>query len=80
MPKLSSAAKKLPPYDLRAEREKRELTQAETAQLLFTTQSTVARWEDDGQTPQIHREYWRLYWANQKPPKVSKKANKETRQ
>lgn len=77
MPKLSSAAKKLAPYDLKGEREKRDLNQSETAALLFTTQSTVARWEADGSTPQIYREYWRLHWANVKPPKRAAKAAKQ---
>jgi transcriptional regulator with XRE-family HTH domain len=69
MPKRSSAASKLPAYDLKAEREKRDLTQQEVAVMLFTTQSSVARWEENGDMPQIHREYWSLYWKHAKPGK-----------
>jgi transcriptional regulator with XRE-family HTH domain len=72
MPKLSSEARKLPAFDLKSEREKRALTQADTAAMLFTTQSSVARWEADGDMPQIHRAYWALYWKHNKPPKKVK--------
>jgi transcriptional regulator with XRE-family HTH domain len=69
MPKLSKAQQKLPPFDLKAEREKHDLTQAECAVMLFTTQSSVARWEDTGDMPQVHREYWNLYWKTNRPVK-----------
>lgn len=72
MPKLSSEARKLPAFDLKSEREKHGLTQAEVAVMLFTTQSSVARWEADGDMPRIHREYWALYWKVNKVPKTKK--------
>lgn len=71
MPRRSKEEGKLPPYDLRASREQHQLTQAETAEILFATQSSVARWEGDGQLPKIYRAYWELYW---KHPPAKKKA------
>lgn len=76
MPKMSKQQAALPAFDLKAEREKHDLTQAQTAQMLFTTQSSVARWETDGDMPQIHRAYWALYWQSQKPKKAVKPATK----
>lgn len=77
MPKVSKQQASLPAFDLKAEREKRGKTQAEVAQMLFTTQSSVARWEADGDMPQIHRAYWELYWRNIKVPKKVKEKSAE---
>lgn len=75
MPKIASDHAKLPPFDLRAEREKRELTQEETAKLLYTTQSSIGRWEENGNMPPLERAYWALYWKQHKPPaSTTKKA------
>lgn len=69
MPKVSKQQAALPAFDLKAERERRDLTQTQVAQMLFTTQSSVARWETDGDAPQLVRAYWSLYWKTQKPQK-----------
>lgn len=74
MPRLSKQQASLPAFDLKAAREKRELTQMQTAQLLFTTQSTIARWEHDGDAPEIVRAYWDLYWRVNRPVKKPKPA------
>lgn len=76
MPRQSSELSKLPAFDLKAEREKRELTQAECARVLFTNQSNIQRWENNGMTPPIYREYWSLYWQHAKPSKAQKKPAK----
>lgn len=76
MPRLSKQHQRLPAFDLKAEREKRDMTQAECAVFFFTTQATIARWESSGDTPQIHREYWALYWKHQKPTKVKENGKK----
>lgn len=70
MPKKTAAAKELPQFDLRAAREARGLTQVEVAELLCTTQGTVARWEADGSLPALERKYWSLHWKHTKAPKV----------
>jgi DNA-binding XRE family transcriptional regulator len=55
--------KKLPAFDLRAEREKRGINQQDTADILCTTQGTISAWESSGNTPLIYRKYWELYWT-----------------
>lgn len=74
MPRLSKQQAALPAFDLKAAREKRDLTQMQTAVLLFTTQSTIARWENDGDAPQLVRAYWDLYWRVNRPVKKPKAA------
>jgi len=72
MPKKSKDAEKLPPYDLKAEREKYDLSQANLAAILFTNQSTVARWEQKGDAPQLVRAFLPLYWKSIKAKTVKK--------
>lgn len=72
MPKRNEANASLPHFDLRAAREARKLTQMAAAELLCTTQGTVARWEESGQMPLLERRYWALYWKHSKTPKVVK--------
>lgn len=85
MPKTQ--AKQLPPFDLKAEREKRKLSQIALAEKLFQSQGTISRWEISGQAPELAREYWKLIcaledgklvWADapkqpEKPPVKSKR-------
>lgn len=52
----------LPAFDLRAAREAKSLTQVAVSILLCASQSSVARWENDGTLPLIYRKYWELYW------------------
>lgn len=61
MPKRQNKA--LPAFDLKAEREKRKLSQQQLAEKLFQSQGTVSRWELSGQTPELAREYWKLICA-----------------
>lgn len=61
MPMRSTAHAALPPFDLRAAREAKVYTQEECATLLCVTQSTINRWETDGNMPEIYRKYWALY-------------------
>lgn len=75
MPKRSEDEKKLKPFDLKAEREKRELNQTQVAEMLYVTQVSVSRWESEGNMPQIYRAYWELYWQVNKP-KAAKKVKK----
>lgn len=71
MPKRSAKDKALPAYDLRADREAKDLSQVETAAILCCGQASVARWERDGSLPLIYRKYWQLYWLHQ-PKKKGK--------
>lgn len=61
MPKRST--KQLAAFDLKAAREARGMSQEQTAEFLFQSQGTISRWEISGQTPELAREYWKLYWA-----------------
>lgn len=61
MPKRSDESRNLPAWDLKAQREKHSYTQAKAAEILCTTQATIARWEADGATPLIYRKYWEIY-------------------
>lgn len=72
MPKRNDANKSLPQFDLKSARESRKLTQQETAELLCTTQGTIARWEADGSMPTLERRYWALYWKGRPVPKSAK--------
>lgn len=63
MPRRST--KQLPAFDLKAAREARGLSQEQTAELLFQSQGTISRWEISGQTPELAREYWKLYWSTE---------------
>lgn len=74
MPKRSDTDKSLPPFDLKAAREARGLTQAEAAELLHASQPSIARWEGEGNLPQIYRSYWELYWKHHQQPKQKTKA------
>lgn len=72
MPKRNEAGRELPHFDLRAAREARKMTQVEAAELLCTTQGTVARWEATGQMPLLERRYWALHWRHTKTPKAAR--------
>lgn len=72
--------KKLPAFDLRAEREKRGINQADTAEILCTTQGTISGWESSGAMPLIYRKYWALYWSVQKPKRERKSPTKQVKQ
>lgn len=61
MPKRAESSKKLPPFDLKGKREAKGYSQAETAILLCADQSSIARWEASGNTPEIYRKFWELY-------------------
>lgn len=71
MPKRSD--KKPAPWDLKAQREKHSYTQTQAAEILCTTQATIARWEADGTTPMIYRKYWEIYHHAKKVQKAKKK-------
>lgn len=60
MPKRSS--EELAPFDLKAERKKRGISQVEAGKILCQTQATISRWEISGAMPQLARNYWLLYW------------------
>lgn len=53
------------PYDLKAVRERLQLTQKDMATLLEAGQSSVARWEAEGTLPLIYRKYLDLYEQRQ---------------
>lgn len=72
MSKRNAANKGLPQFDLKAARESRKLTQQEVAELLCTTQGTIARWEAEGSMPLLERRYWTLYWKGRPLPKARK--------
>lgn len=74
MPRLSEEQQKLPAFDLKALREKQVLSQGELADVLFTTQASVARWEQNGNLPPLHRAYLALVFT--KPRKVKKSVKK----
>ena len=76
MPARSAEQRALPPWDLKAQREKHGYTQAKAAEILFTTQATVARWESDGNTPMIYRKYWEIWHNAKKVKKAQKKSVK----
>jgi transcriptional regulator with XRE-family HTH domain len=54
--------KEIAAFDLKAEREKRELSQADVAAILCTTQASVSRWESSGMIPDIYRKLWVQHW------------------
>lgn len=57
MPRRTLAA-----FDLKAARKVRGLSQLKTAQVLCATQPSVARWEAQGNMPEVFRRLWELYW------------------
>lgn len=57
MPRRTLAA-----FDLKAARKVRGLSQAKTALILCATQPSVARWEAQGNMPEVFRKVWALYW------------------
>lgn len=82
MPKRAEAEKELPPYDLKAERKKRKITQLVAMEILCCSQPSITRWEQTGKLPLIYRKYWELYWhvEDQKIHNVAKavKSSKRT--
>lgn len=59
-------------FDLKASREIRNLSQADVAAILCTTQASVSRWESSGGLPAIYRKAWDQHW------KLEDLANGET--
>lgn len=57
MPRTSLAA-----FDLKAARKLRGLSQVKVAEILCTTQPSVARWEAQGNLPEVFRKVWELHW------------------
>lgn len=57
MPRNTLAA-----FDLKAARKVRGLSQVKTAEILCTTQPSVARWEAQGNMPEVFRKLWDLHW------------------
>lgn len=57
MPRRTLAA-----FDLKAARKVRGLSQSKTAEILCATQPSVARWESDGNMPEVFRKVWLLHW------------------
>jgi transcriptional regulator with XRE-family HTH domain len=57
MPRRTLAA-----FDLKAARKVRGLSQTKTAAILCATQPSVARWESDGNMPEVFRKVWLLHW------------------
>lgn len=81
MPKMSTFRKDQPAFDLRAAREARDLTQVQVAEMFFTTQVSIARYERDGNLPPLHRAYWELYWKGRvvrKPKRAAATTGKNT--
>lgn len=62
MPKRADNEKELKPFDLKAARKSRKLSQISVADLLATSQASITRWERDGNMPLIYRKYWNLFW------------------
>lgn len=57
MPRRTLAA-----FDLKAARKMRGLSQAATAEIICATQPSVARWELQGNLPEVFRKVWNLHW------------------
>jgi transcriptional regulator with XRE-family HTH domain len=57
MPRRTLAA-----FDLKAARKMRGLSQMQTAEILCVTQPSVARWEANGNMPDVFRKVWGLHW------------------
>jgi transcriptional regulator with XRE-family HTH domain len=57
MPRRTLAA-----FDLKAARKVRGLSQTKAAEILCATQPSVARWEADGNMPEVFRKVWLLHW------------------
>lgn len=52
----------LPAFDLRAARKAKGLSQVAVAEILCTSQPSVARWESKGNLPAIYRKAWAAHW------------------
>lgn len=57
MPRRTFAA-----FDLKAARTKHSLSQQAVAEILCAAQSSVARWEVQGNMPEVFRKVWQLHW------------------
>lgn len=55
-------------FDLKAARKMRGLSQTQVAEILCTTQPSIARWEIAGNMPAIYRKAWLLHWRIQDDP------------
>lgn len=62
MPKRNKSEAELPAFDLRAQREARSMSQTDVGKLLHSHQTSIARWERDGNMPAIYRMAWTLHW------------------
>lgn len=63
MPRRSSANENAVAFDLKAQRMMRKLSQQAVATLLCSAQSSVARWEKEGNMPLAYRRIWELHWS-----------------
>jgi len=52
----------LPAFDLKAARKAKNLSQVKVAEILCTSQPSVARWEAAGNLPAIYRKAWNSHW------------------
>jgi hypothetical protein len=57
MPRRTLAA-----FDLKAARKMRGLSQAAAADILCATQPSIARWEAQGNLPEVFRKVWAMHW------------------
>lgn len=73
MPRRSTNSELMPAFDFKAAREACGFSQSEAARVLFTSQSSVARWETTGKLPQIYRAYWSLWLKHAHKPVRSKR-------
>jgi transcriptional regulator with XRE-family HTH domain len=62
MPRLSRDGSDIVLFDLKAAREARNLTQIAIADILCTSQASVARWEKSGAMPKCERKLWEYHW------------------
>lgn len=70
------AREPLPAFDLRAARKARKLSQVKVAEILCTSQPSVARWESNGNLPAIYRKAWAAHWQLEETNNVTVRAPK----
>lgn len=80
MPRVNKQNDELPAFDLRASREARGMTQEATAALLFTHQTSIARWEREGNMPGLARMAWTLHWQIEDAKVKAAKGQKAVRE
>lgn len=79
MPRVNKQTEELPAFDLLAAREARGMTQEDVAKLLFTHQTSIGRWEREGNMPGLPRMAWKLYWELHDLKEGAAKARKAVR-